>query len=297
MGALDFTRTERALISRPGGLLVHRLTRKALKAVHRAIGSLLPADALTMTFPEVPGRIHVNDLMLRSSAPKDVAHYRSDALSGLENLEGSLRIANRSWSDVRSLLDFPSGYGRLTRWLTTKVGRELITAGDVDHQAVRFCATEFGVKPLYATRNIRAQVFSDTYDLIFVGSLLTHLTPSACCDILAALIAVMRPRGQIMFTTQGETCLMHLDWYGDHFKQAASLYRQQIAERGIGFVPYPRSKDYGITIQPRSYVETLMRTHFPGLTLVRAQERGWDNHQDVWPYYLMESRETASPSK
>jgi len=247
---------------------------------------MLPADALTMAFPEIPGRIHVNDLMLRSAAPNDVAHYRSDALSGLENLEVSLRMANRSWCDVRSLLDFPSGYGRLTRWLVTKADRHLVTAGDVDHQAVRFCATEFGVRPLYATRNMLAQVFPDSYDLIFVGSLLTHLTPSGCRDILAALIAVLRPEGQIVFTTQGESCLMHLDWYGEHFQHAAGLYHQQIAERGIAFVPYPRSRDYGITIHASSYVETLMRTSFPHLTLVRRQERGWDNHQDVWSYCL-----------
>jgi SAM-dependent methyltransferase len=274
---------------------VHRLTRKALKIVHRTIGSMLPADALTMTFPEIPGRIHVNDLMLRSSAPADVAHYRSDALSGLENLEASLRMTNRSWCDVRSLLDFPSGYGRLTRWLVTRVDCQRVTAGDVDPEAVRFCATEFGVRPLHAARNVLAQAFPDSYDLIFVGSLLTHLPPSQCRDTLAALIAVLQPGGQIVFTTQGESCLVHLDWYGDHFRHAAGLYRRQIAERGIAFVPYPRSRDYGITIHAGSYVETLMRTSFPDLTLVRREERGWDNHQDVWSYCLAPPRGAPAP--
>src|SRR5437016_12247115 len=42
-------------------------TRKALKALNRTIGPLLPAGLLARSYPE--GRIHVDDQMLRSDAP------------------------------------------------------------------------------------------------------------------------------------------------------------------------------------------------------------------------------------
>ena len=49
------------------------LTLKALKALNRTVGPLLPPGLLARTYPQ--GRIHVDDQMLRSEAPEDVRHY------------------------------------------------------------------------------------------------------------------------------------------------------------------------------------------------------------------------------
>jgi hypothetical protein len=61
-----------------------------------------------------------------------------------------------------------------------------------------------------------------------------------------------------------------------------------VARDGVWFVPYPRRRDYGITIHARRWIEMTMAARFAGrLRLVRHCERGWDAHQDVWSYARM----------
>src|SRR5262245_53000610 len=118
---------------------MHGASRRLLKGVHRVVGPVLPPRLLAFSHPGIPGRVHVDDQMLRSDAPADLAHYLSDALSAIENMEASLAAAGRTWRDVGSCLDLPSGYGRVTRHLVQRIEARRITACDIDAQAVRFC--------------------------------------------------------------------------------------------------------------------------------------------------------------
>jgi hypothetical protein len=98
----------------------------------------------------------------------------------------------------------------VTRFLIEHVPPSCVTACDLDPQAVRFCAAEFGVKALHSKRNLGDVQFPEPYDLIFVGSLLTHLPDDACLTALQALAQALCANGLLVFTTQGESCLGHL---------------------------------------------------------------------------------------
>src|SRR5262249_22691212 len=98
----------------------------------------------------------------------------------------------------------------------------------------------------------------DSYDVVFVGSLLTHLPASACAATLRALRGIVRPDGLLIFSTQGESCLAHLDWYGPEFVAAADEFRTGVRRDGAAFVPYPGRRDYGITILTPRAVEALV---------------------------------------
>ena len=65
-----------------------------------------------------------------------------------------------------------------------------ITAADVDRQAVHFCVREFGLKGLVVPSDPRRACFPDNYDLIFVGSLLTHLPVPTRLALLDVLVGV-----------------------------------------------------------------------------------------------------------
>ena len=232
--------------------------------------------------------------MLRSAAPEHLRHYVEDALSAIENIEGSLSAVGRSWDGVTSCLDLPSGYGRVTRHLVARIDPQRVTACDVDRAAVNFCAAAFGVKPLMSQRRPASIRFPDRYDLIFVGSLVTHLPVDDVFELLDALVGALRPNGLLVFTTQGESCLEHLDWYGADFARIEHEYRRHMAERDHQFSPYARSARYGVALHARSFIEAEMRVRHGGhLDLVRFSERGWDRHQDVWSYRRRDSSQVG----
>lgn len=111
------------------------------------------------------------------------AQYVDGGQCALRHIAESLTAAGRTFGDIRSCLDLPSGYGRVLRHLVGAIAPSRITACDADRQAVRFCAREFGVEPFFCDRDPRKLRFTESYDLIFVGSLLTHLpeaTRGAC---------------------------------------------------------------------------------------------------------------------
>jgi SAM-dependent methyltransferase len=268
--------------------------RDSMKALNRTVGRLVPPRWLAKRYAGIPGRVHADDLMLQSEAPEHLAHYVSDAQSAIENITASLVATGRSWDDVGTFLDMPSGYGRVTRLLVQHLPPSRVTACDIDRRAVRFCVAEFGVQGLVAQRDPARTRFPSHYDVAFVGSLLTHLPEAAVAQVLRVVVAALAPRGLLLFTTQGVSCLEHLDWYGPTFKRREQAYRDAVATRGVCFMPYPGNESYGIAIHEHSYVEQLMATTFETtLTCVRFAQRGWDNHQDVWTYQRTPARRVA----
>ena len=259
--------------------------RRTLRGVHRALGPLSPTAAFSRTYAGIPGRVHVDDPRLRSDAADDVRHYRDVGLSAMEHVAESLAAGGRTFAAVSACLVLPSGYGRVVRHLRRELDASRITACDVDRRAVRFCARELGVRPLFAHPDVRRNALRGPYDLAFVGSLLTHLQPAAGLDLVDVLVDALAPDGTLVFSTQGASCLAHLAWYGAEFAAAEARCRDDVEASGIAFVPYRGQPRYGITIHRRDWLEDAVRArHGDRLELVRFRERGWDRHQDVWTY-------------
>jgi SAM-dependent methyltransferase len=267
--------------------------KRILRAVHRTVGPALPPTLLAKHYAGIPGRIHVDDQMLASDAADRVRHYLDDACDALANLEASLIACGMRWNEVTSCLDLPSGYGRVTRWLAQRLPPHAITAADVDRQAVRFCAAEFGVRPLVAPRDVRALRLPPVYDLVFTGSLLTHLPAAHGLLLVAALVRGLAPGGVLVLTTQGASCLRHLDIYGAHFARAECHYRDGLAVEGVAYLDYPGRRGYGVTLHAESaFRQALLDGFGATVTLARFAPRGWDRHQDVW---TLQRRSEARP--
>jgi SAM-dependent methyltransferase len=258
-----------------------RSVRRVACAAHRAIGRWLPPHAFARRLPGIPGRVHVDDQMLRSESPEHVRHYLHDALSGRQNIEASLAVTGRVWSDVRGCLDLPSGYGRVTRHLAARLGAARVTAADVDRQAVRFCVAEFGVRGVVCPGDPQRMRLPDRYDLVFVGSLLTHLPIERGIALLRRLAGVVADGGLLIFSTQGASCLEHLDWYGPEFERAAGAMRAAVATSGAAFVPYRGRRDYGIVVHDEHWLRRTLSA-WDGVRVVRFAPRGWHAPQDLW---------------
>jgi len=101
------------------------------------------------------------------------------------------------------ILDLPCGHGRVLRWLRAAYPHAEFTACDLDRDSVDFCRSRFGVNGVYSQPDLRALPFGEQFDLVWCGSLLTHLPPAAWLDALTALLRWTRDRGVLVFSTQG----------------------------------------------------------------------------------------------
>ena len=73
------------------------------------------------------------------------------------------------------MLDLPCGFGRVTRFLCARYPAASITVSDLDRDGVDYCAARFNAQAAYSVRDFRDLQLGGAYDLLWVGSLITHL--------------------------------------------------------------------------------------------------------------------------
>jgi len=245
-----------------------------LRVRWRRLRGLLPARIASERFEGVPGRIHVTDYMHLEGEVDRFAAVGQDAV---RNLQASLRAGGRAWEDVHRCLDYGCGYGRVLRWL---VGRGFeVVAADVNAQAVSFCAAEFASTPFLIPPNRNDWALPGKYDLIWVGSVLTHLTPEACRALLTRLANALTPIGLLVFTTHGDVSGSGKQ-YGKDIAKNANTIRNALAAGEVVFVGSRENPTWGQTFHPPEAVRATIEEL--GLRLLREAPRGWDDHQDVW---------------
>ena len=139
-------------------------------------------DSLDPEMRSLDRAIHREDEMLRF----EIRSHRGDRDLGLF---GYFRSGWMAWEASRPLfsatqdaksktlrvLDFASGYGRLTRFLVQSLGPDQIWIGELDPLAVAFQRERFGVRVLDPAESPRDLATDLRFDRILVHSLFTHL--------------------------------------------------------------------------------------------------------------------------
>jgi SAM-dependent methyltransferase len=258
---------------------------RGVRSLWRGARLAVPSSWLSRRYPGVPGAIHDEDYMLVDASPASVEHYVRVGQEPLERMGEALAVMGLEWTSVRTFLDYGSGYGRVLRWLAERHPAIALAAADVNRQAVSFCAREFGARPIVAPLCVRKLCIPGTYDLVWVGSVLTHLPEKDGVELLERLAQRLSARGVLVFSTLGELIHERLPEYGtvavkaeDEIRLALERGRVCFLEEGEGFYP--------ITFHPRETLASLLRRAEPPLELIRHFRRGWDDHQDVWAFRL-----------
>ena len=132
-------------------------------------------------------------------------HYLSVGLSALAAVERAL-----DGTEPRNILDLPCGFGRVTRALRARFSHAAITVSDLDVAGVDFSAREFNARAAYSVRDFRELNLGESYDLIWVGSLMTHLPAAQTKHLLAALGRHLSP-GASPLTTIDPALLIEID--------------------------------------------------------------------------------------
>lgn len=270
-----------------------------VRRLAKYLDSRLTPTRRSRRLPGIPGRVHFNDTMLFDESESSVTLYMRAANSAVEVIERILDQQGTSFESVGSLLDFGCGHGRVLRLLSQKVPPERITACDVDAVGVRFCAAEFGVQPLVSSWDL-AQIQLDTYDVIWSGSVFTHLDADGGDILLGKLASALEPGGLLIFSMHGDYSLGGLeDLYEKIYADEAEDIRREVAETGFSFRAYDERfgtfpGTYGMSWHTVGYLEDRIRKlSNDALELVTHEPQGWDLHHDVVAFRRRDRVETS----
>ena len=175
------------------------------------------------------------------------------------------------------ILDFASGYGRVTRHLQKYFVRSKIVASDVHEGACRFNEQLLGVQAQQSNRNPATTNLLGSYDAICAMSFFTHMPEETFGPWLARLWGALAPGGILMFSTRGPHRLID--------EQRLPEYEQCLRD---GHVYWPQSEqydldllDYGAATVTPSYVAKQLKLYTWAESTSRV-ENGWDSVQDLY---------------
>lgn len=214
-------------------------------------------------------------------------HYLSVGLSALHAINGVVA----ELGEPERILDLPCGHGRVTRVLRARFPEAALTACDIDRSGVDFSAAHFGARGVMSVQDFRQLDLGGRYDLIWVGSLLTHLSELQTRRFLDCAARHMAAGAILVVTSHGTFVAQRmLSWTYGLTEQAACGLLADSAVNGYGFRNYPGGDGYGISLAQRGWFETLFSDG--PFELVSYQPAGWDDHQDV----LALRRREAAPA-
>ena len=216
----------------------------------------------------------------------DDTHYLAVGQSALALVERALGD-----KEPRSILDLPCGFGRVTRALRARFPHAAITVSDLDRPGVDFSARQFDARGAYSVRDFRTLDLDERFDLIWVGSLMTHLPAETTKQLFHALARHLAAGGTALITLQGPSIIPRLRETGYGLpKGAAERVIAEFEQTGFGYGDYAGGEEalygvsltndnYGISLTDRPWMEAALEAC--GLRLDAYEIRGWDDHHDV----------------
>ncbi len=108
-------------------------------------------------------------------------------------------------SDPRSrkVLDFGTGWGRISRFFIKDVGRENIFGVDVEKPFIEICRKSFKSNNFSVINPYPPLEFnSETFDLVTLYSVFSHLSEDACNKWVQEFYRILKPGGAVAFTTR-----------------------------------------------------------------------------------------------
>jgi SAM-dependent methyltransferase len=172
--------------------------------------------------------------------------------------------------DPVSILDLPCGHGRVMRHLRHRFPDARLVGCDLLRSGVDFCAKQYGATGVYSSEDPASIPVEGSFDLVWVGSLLTHLDAPLWRPFLDFFTSKLNPSGLLIFTVGGR--------YDTRREVAIPSVVEGFDRDGFGYSEQS-GNGYGIACASRPWVMSLLN-EYPN-RLVSYWERGWNDHQDV----------------
>jgi SAM-dependent methyltransferase len=284
MSAGFWYRLAQDLLSRENSLVPRRV-RNSLRfsPLYLRLGmkqalATIEAEFPQVKFPQLELAVDRRDGMYIRDHP---AHYFYVAYSALACIQ--VVRTKQSGEMVSSVLDFPCGHGRVLRALKAAFPEASFTACDLDEHSVDFCARTFGATGVYSNVDPRMIRIHAKFDLIWVGSLFTHLNGDRWSSFLDLFSSMLERDGLLFFTTHGDFVVERLERFAEFYglsPEQIEVVKLQYAKRGFAYADYRESPGYGISLSTAEWVKRFLRLH--SFDLAAFMPTAWDKHQDVW---------------
>jgi SAM-dependent methyltransferase len=196
-------------------------------------------------------------------------------------------------SELTSILDFGCAYGRVLRTLKVAFPGAKLTACDTNRDAVDFCAEAFDATPVYSAGESKDVDFGGPFDLIWAGSVFSHLSAARWTDFLSTFGSLLVPRGLLVFTTQGRrvaTALRRREFSWGISDEMTENLVSGFDDHGFGYEDFPAG-DRGLALAKPAWTCAELDRHAE-LRLLSLRERGW-GHQDVVSCMRADEQELA----
>jgi SAM-dependent methyltransferase len=207
-------------------------------------------------------------------------HYYSTGKSALTNIYMALDQAGNV--APQKILDFGAGAGRVTRWLVAAFPEAEIHACDVRDEDMAFCREALGVEARPISPDVGLLKFTGRYDLIWVGSVITHLSAADARRLVNKLFDQLEPNGVLAVSFHGRYAIGLRDAGKAIYihDEAWQTIREDYFAAGYGYADYQGTPGYGISVTRLAWVIELV-AGISHCRLVQLTERSWDNHHDV----------------
>lgn len=248
---------------------------------------------------EVIDAVHRNDEMFQ-----DAGHYYGAAVDAINIIVRELAAAKIPIDKVNRIMDCPSGYGRVARMLRAVFPKSEIVATDILEEGIKFCAEAFGCVPVLAKVNPFESEVTGAFDLIWSGSLVTHLNAKQTERYIDFWLQHLAPSGIVVFSTLGR-------YNYERFKDGTYLHYLPPSEAkklvegyevsGLGYGAHTREynekdvpitklvldeleyTDWGVTaIKPQWLYSFIDQDKYKGkYRILSHHETYWDENHDI----------------
>jgi hypothetical protein len=209
-------------------------------------------------------------------------NYEFDAsISAFKFVESTMRLGDAynqiahgvfgGYGKLGTVLDFASGWGRLTRLLEQRLRPEQIYVADIYHQAIDWQVATFGINGVHSAKDPAAFKHTGDHDIVLVGSMFSHLPTELFHQWLARLYKLISDRGVLAFSVHDEAILP-----AGEVMDPAGLRYLRFSESGSLDLEI-----YGMSYVTESFVATAIDRLGSGLSWRRFPKGLYEN-QDLY---------------
>lgn len=229
----------------------------------------------------VSSDLHPDDQLLRHLTKKNGADAGSKYIEGgrvdagkVKLLVESLRISKQRLR----ILDFASGFGRVTRHFKDMMPGHEIFASDIHPNACEFMKSVLNIPSFISQADPDDLDIGSHYDVIFVMSLFSHLPDKTFGRWLGTLYQRLAPGGYLFFTANGKNTInTYPAFFGELLPDGARFGYANVSDQ-LDL----DAEDYGSMVVTIRYVLDQIDEYAPDAMLYRFMAGGWLGTQDGW---------------